>query len=141
MPTLHWSDALSLDLPAMDETHEEFVELLGQVEQAGDDALVPAWHALIAHTEAHFGREDAWMRATGFASGNCHSVQHRVVLRTLREGLLGDGPGRLALIREMARQLAPWFVQHAQTMDAALALHLRSVGFDPASGTVRRYHG
>jgi hypothetical protein len=37
----------------------------------------------------------------------------------------------------MACELAVWFVQHAQTMDAALALHLRSVGFDAASGEVR----
>ena len=29
-----------------------------------------------------------------------------------------------------------WFPQHAQAMDAALALHLRGVGFDPATGVV-----
>lgn len=137
MPTLEWSDALSLDLPVMDETHQEFVELLAEVETADDAALRPAWRTLIAHTQAHFGREDDWMRATGFASTNCHSTQHAVVLDVMREGLDQDGAAGLAQIRELARQLAPWFVQHAQTMDAALALHLRSAGYDPVTDTIQ----
>ena len=37
----------------------------------------------------------------------------------------------------MASELALWFPQHAQSMDASLALHLRRVGFDPATGVVR----
>ena len=32
MALLEWSDALSLDLPLMDDTHHEFVELLALVE-------------------------------------------------------------------------------------------------------------
>ncbi|MEY2736090.1 MAG: hypothetical protein RLZ58_1499, partial [Pseudomonadota bacterium] len=35
--TLHvpeWSEALSLNLPALDETHQEFVQLLGRAVQA-----------------------------------------------------------------------------------------------------------
>jgi hypothetical protein len=38
----------------------------------------------------------------------------------------------------MAHELAIWFPQHAQSMDAALALHLRGIGFDVASGDVAR---
>ena len=135
---LCWSDALALDLPLMDETHQEFVELLGQVTRADDAALVGTWHALISHTEAHFGQEDRWMRSTGFSSANCHATQHRAVLRALREGLLPgrDPAAQRALIREMAAALGPWFVQHAQSMDAALALHLRRVGYDPETGHV-----
>jgi hemerythrin-like metal-binding protein len=137
MPTLEWSDALSLDLPMMDETHQAFVELLAEVETADDTALLPAWRTLIAHTEAHFGQEDDWMRATGFAPKNCHSTQHAVVLSVMREALEQTGAEQSAMVRELARQLAPWFVQHAQTMDAALALHLRSAGFDPATGELQ----
>jgi hypothetical protein len=40
------------------------------------------------------------------------------------------------MIRQLARDLAAWVPQHAQTMDAALALHLRNVGFDPLTGQV-----
>jgi hemerythrin-like metal-binding protein len=138
MPLLEWSDALALDLPTMDDTHREFVELLGAVEAADDVALVPAWQALVAHTDAHFAQEDRWMRETRFATGNCHSVQHAVVLRVMREGLERAGAGDLAMLRMMAAELAQWFPQHAQGMDAALALHLRRVGHDPRTGTIER---
>lgn len=136
MAALQWSEGLALDLPLMDDTHEEFVALLAAVEAADDAALLPAWRALVEHTTGHFAREDAWMAATRFASGNCHSLQHKVVLQVMGEGTARAEAGEPAMLRHMASELAVWFPQHTQTMDAALALHLRRVGYDPASGTV-----
>lgn len=136
MAALEWSDALALDLPLMDETHEEFVDLLAQVERSDDARLLAHWQALVAHTEQHFGMEDRWMATTRFASGNCHSMQHKVVLQVMREGAAQAGQGDLQVLRMMAAELALWFPQHAQTMDAALALHLRRVGFDASTGVV-----
>jgi hemerythrin-like metal-binding protein len=138
MPALPWSEGLALGLSFMDDTHKEFVELLARAEAADDAALPAAWEELVAHTADHFGREDEWMLATGFAQGNCHSTHHKVVLQVLREGLARAAAGDLAPAREMARELAVWFPQHAQTMDAALALHLRGVGYDAETGEVRR---
>ena len=136
MAALEWSDALALDLPLMDDTHREFVDLLAQVEQADDATVVQRWQELVDHTEHHFGQEDAWMVATRFASGNCHTTQHKVVLQVMREGAAMGARGELEPIRQMARELAVWFPQHAQSMDAALALHLRRAGFDPVTGQV-----
>ena len=136
MALLEWSDALSLDLPLMDDTHHEFVELLALVEAAPDATLRQAWQDLIDHTDGHFGQEDAWMQATRFASGNCHSMQHKVVLQVMREGLTRGQAGDLAVVRQMSHELAMWFPQHAQAMDASLALHLRRIGFDPVTGVV-----
>ena len=133
MSELQWSDALSLDLPAMDDTHREFVDLLALVAKASDDELMPAWRELIDHTDDHFAREDRWMRDTRFSSGNCHTTQHMVVLKVMREG---EASGRLDVVRVMANELAMWFPQHAQSMDAALALHLRRVGYDLETGVV-----
>lgn len=136
MAALEWSEALVLDLPQLDKTHEEFVALLAGVERAEDAQLLARWQELIAHTEQHFGMEDRWMVATRFASGNCHSMQHKVVLQVMREGAARAAHGDLQVLRMMAGELALWFPQHAQTMDAALALHLRRVGFDAATGAV-----
>ncbi len=134
MSSLAWSEALSLSMPVMDQTHMEFVDLLAAVEHAPDAALQRQWQALIDHTQVHFDQEDAWMQATGFAPQNCHSTQHKVVLQVLREGADAGSKGQLHVIRQMARELALWFPQHAQTMDASLALHLKSVGYDPSRG-------
>jgi hemerythrin-like metal-binding protein len=134
--TLAWSDALVLDMPIMDEVHEEFVDLLARVVLAEDDMLMPLWAMLIAHTQDHFDREDQWMRATGFAAGNCHATQHKVVLQVLREGEARGHGGDLSVVRQMADELGIWFPQHAQSMDASLALHLRSAGYDPVTGVL-----
>ena len=55
MAHLEWSDALNLDLPLMDDTHREFVDLLAGVDQASDAELLPRWRTLVEHTEQHFG--------------------------------------------------------------------------------------
>jgi hemerythrin-like metal-binding protein len=136
MPTLQWSEALTMDLPFMDKTHHEFVDLLAAVEGAEDLQLLNHWRALVAHTQEHFDAEDRWMRDTHFAASNCHTVQHRVVLQVLREGVNLGESGDLKPIRQMAQELAAWFPQHAQSMDAALALHLRRVAYDTATGIV-----
>ena len=136
MATLEWSAALALNVPAMDETHKEFVDLLAAVESAADEELEPLWQELIAHTEAHFGQEDRWMESTGFSVGNCHATQHKVVLEIMREGAKNGAQGNFTMIRGMTPELASWFSYHAQTMDAALAQHMQSVGFDPETGEV-----
>lgn len=139
MAALEWSGALALDMSAMDQTHQEFVGLLAQVNAAADGApLLTAWTALVEHTDEHFAQEDRWMQATGFAAGNCHSLQHRVVLEIMREGAQRGAGGETEPIRGMAADLASWFVHHAQSMDAALAQHLKAVEFDPATGVVHQ---
>jgi hemerythrin-like metal-binding protein len=134
MPALPWSEGLELGVSVMDTTHKEFIDLLAEAEAADDDSLPGVWEELVAHTADHFAREDEWMLATGFALENCHSSHHKVVLQVLRDGLAKAASGDLAPARQMIRELAVWFPQHAQTMDAALALHLRGVGFDPGTG-------
>ncbi|WP_027014538.1 hemerythrin domain-containing protein [Comamonas composti] len=136
MAGLEWTQALVLNLPAMDAVHEEFVELLARTAAAPDEQLCALWDELIEHTQQHFDQEDRWMQAARFASGNCHSTQHKVVLQVMREGAERGALGELSVIRAMADELGPWFVNHAQNMDAALALHLRSIGFDVESGSM-----
>jgi hemerythrin-like metal-binding protein len=133
---LVWTDALALDLPIMDDTHRAFVDLLAVVQHARDDALPAFWNALVDHTQDHFDREDRWMRDTRFSSTNCHSTQHQVVLQVLREGSARLEAGDATLVRQLVHELAVWFPQHAQSMDAALALHLRRAGYNPLTGVV-----
>lgn len=54
----------------------------------------------------------------------------------MREGLAQAQAGDFDVLRRMARELGLWFPQHAQSMDAALALHQRGAGFDPLTGIV-----
>jgi len=96
---LQWSEALSLNMPLMDVTHQEFVDLLAQVVQSPDDTLLSRWADLIRHTDDHFGREDQWMQDTGFAADNCHAIQHKIVLEVMREGGKRGLNGELAVVQ------------------------------------------
>ena len=136
MPHSKWSDALALGLPVMDDTHEEFFQMLAALIAALDNQVVDRWSELVIHTQAHFAREDQWMTATGFSSSNCHISQHHAVLEVMLETLGRGRAGETTLVRQVAHELGSWFPQHVQGMDAALALHLRGVGYDAATGIV-----
>ncbi|MFG6490306.1 hemerythrin domain-containing protein [Roseateles sp. BYS78W] len=137
MSTLAWTDNLVLNQPTLDTTHQEFIELLNAFGDALDariDAL-PAYHALLAHTEAHFAMEEDWMARCGFEPQNCHASQHAMVLNVMREALryaneLNDREP-LSILRT---ELAGWFPQHAEMMDAALVYTMEQRGFDPVTG-------
>ncbi|MBY0368465.1 MAG: hemerythrin domain-containing protein [Proteobacteria bacterium] len=140
MNTLAWTDSLVLNQPQLDTTHQDFIELLnafGDALDAGVDAL-PAYHALLAHTEDHFAMEEDWMARCGFEPQNCHSSQHAMVLNVMREALryaneLNDREP-LGILRN---ELASWFPQHAAMMDAALVWTMEQRGFDPVTGNCR----
>lgn len=132
MEPIGWSDKLLLDYEPMDSVHRDFIAVLAAAQAADDAGLESAWIEVIDHTRIHFEREDQWMRHSGFASADNHILQHRVVLNVLREGLALARSGQFGAVREMASELAAWFDKHAQTQDAALALHMRRQAEIPA---------
>jgi hemerythrin-like metal-binding protein len=137
MTTLAWSPEIILNHAQLDSTHQEFVEQLnafGDILDRGEDGL-PAFRALLAHTEEHFAMEERWMAQCGFDDQNCHTRQHAAVLNVMREVVryaveLKDLEP-LAIART---ELAVWFPNHAQTMDAGLAHTMKELGFDPDTG-------
>lgn len=133
MASLQWSDKLALGVDWMDETHVEFVELLGSLEDCADDAMLARVDALLAHTEAHFGRENEQMAAITFPPAHCHVQEHDGVLGIMREVRTMVADGKFEIGRVLARELAPWFENHAGSMDAMLAYVLGALarGEDP----------
>jgi len=139
MSTLAWTDKLVLNQPTLDTTHEEFVGLLndfGTALDEGADAL-PAYQALLAHTEAHFAMEEDWMARCGFEAQNCHASQHAMVLNVMREALrYANELGDREPLNILRTELAGWFPQHAEMMDAALVFTMEQRGFDPVTGQI-----
>lgn len=137
MTTLAWTPDIALDHAQLDDTHQEFVQLLndfGDTLDRGEDAL-PAFRALLAHTEDHFAMEERWMAQCGFDDQNCHSRQHTGVLNVMREVIRYAVELKDLEPLSIARtELALWFPQHAQRMDAGLAHTMKELGFDPATG-------
>ena len=89
-----------------------------------DDEMLAAVDQFIAHTVAHFEQERVWMESTNFPPKGCHIGEHDRVLAIVQQvrGMVEGGD--YAIGRRLAEELVPWFNQHAQTMDAALAYAL-----------------
>jgi hemerythrin-like metal-binding protein len=130
---LEWTEALNLGVERMDATHREFVDQLNSLAEAADDALLTGLDAFIAHTEEHFAQEERWMRGTSFPPLHCHAEEHAGVLGIMHEVRGYVSAGRADLGRVLVRELAPWFTNHAATMDAMLARFLSINGIDPDS--------
>ena len=130
-PFLPWSAELALGNGAMDDTHREFVELLNRVGAAGEGELLACLDEFIAHTEAHFGQEEAWMEAMQFPPLACHRTEHEGVLEVMREVRKRVAGGEPHYGPVLAKAIAEWFPLHAQSMDAVLALTIRQTGFEP----------
>jgi len=134
MPLIEWTDSLALGESVMDGTHREFVALLNRFGAAKDTDLLARLDEFIAHTEAHFGQEEAWMERTQFPPLHCHRSEHEGVLEIMREvrSRIAAGESRYGAV--LARAMAEWFPGHARTMDAVLAEFIKAAGFAPQAG-------
>jgi hemerythrin-like metal-binding protein len=131
MPVIEWTDTVALDVPAMDDTHREFVALLNALADAPDEELLAALDAFVAHTDAHFAQENRWMHALPFPPVHCHEGEHDNVMRLMREVRSRVAAGDLEIGRALARELPEWFRLHASTMDAVLAQVIKLTGYAP----------
>lgn len=109
----------------MDQTHDEFIQQLNAIMGMEGVEFVRGIIALHEHTLAHFGHEDTLMNASGFPPAPLHQAEHTLVLQRMAEVKVAAEKGDIEQGKAFLRDwLAPWFVQHALSMDTALANHL-----------------
>ena len=116
-----WTDAYLLGYPPMDDTHREFVEIVGALLGADDTAVAGHLETFARHAEAHFSQEHEWMETTAFPAMQCHVDEHNAVMKSVREVQQIVAAGDVAQGRSLATALADWFPGHADYMDSALA--------------------
>jgi len=126
MTLLHWDEArFRLGVLEMDQTHWEFVQLLNNLDLVPAERFPDLFAELIRHTQEHFANEDRLMEESGFPAIREHQGEHRRVLGELHHFEAQLEEGRSAGARAYVREHLPqWFIQHAATMDSALAGHL-----------------
>lgn len=134
MQQMEWNAQFELGLGRMDDTHREFVELYNLIVQAEPADFIARLDAFIAHTEAHFDQENRWMEKVNFPG--CHRAEHDRVLAVMRDVRARVERGDMFLGRRLVEELPAWFDNHVGGMDAALAFHLQSIGFDVETGTI-----
>jgi hemerythrin-like metal-binding protein len=116
-----WTDSLLLGHGPIDEEHEEFANLICDMQRAEDDGLHAALNVLLEHAVEHFAAEDTLMAATAFAARECHAKEHEAVLSTMRGVQKRLDRGDCEVARTLATELAAWFPAHVQHLDSALS--------------------
>jgi hemerythrin-like metal-binding protein len=116
-----------LDLPEMDETHLQFIDLVNRMADADKPGFIRLFAELIEHTDRHFSAEYALMRESRFPAIGEHGDEHRRILGEMTKIGRRVASGSLMLGRAYIKEQLPgWFALHAMTMDSALAAHLKS---------------
>jgi hemerythrin-like metal-binding protein len=131
---MEWTESLVLGLVPMDLTHQEFVEVYNDLAGANQAGFLARLDAFIAHCQTHFDQENGWMAAVNFPG--CHKGEHDRVLAVLHDVRKRVAAGDWFLGKRLVEELPAWFENHAGGMDAALAFHLESIGFDTATGRI-----
>ena len=116
-----WTDRYLLGYPPMDDTHREFVEIVGAIIAAPDGEVGPLLGRFAIHAEKHFSEERDWMKSTDFPAADCHIDEHEAVMASVRMVIEVVAKGDTAEGRRLATELAKWFPGHADYMDASLA--------------------
>jgi hemerythrin-like metal-binding protein len=135
---LEWNDRYLLGFGPMDETHEEFVSLVGRMQLAPDQALESLLSELAAHATKHFEMENQWMTQTEFPARSCHIDEHAAVMKSVEEVRELLAQGNTDVCRRLVKELAGWFPAHADHLDSALSHWMCKLRFGGKPVVIRR---
>lgn len=119
--TMQWGVDYTLGYDPMDDIHDEFIELLEQLQAASDEQLPQCLEQMEQHLQAHFEQENTWMEQTAFPARQCHIDEHAAVLKSVAEVRILLAEGKMSICRELTQALADWFPGHTTHLDSALA--------------------
>jgi hemerythrin len=130
---MKWRDTYVVGYGPMDHIHEEFVDIVGQMQTCADEDLSDLLQQFISHAKAHFEEENNWMIETQFPPRACHIDQHNAVLNSAMEVQQLLMQGDYAMCRKFVHALVDWFPNHTDHLDSALAhwMFKRSYGGKP----------
>jgi hemerythrin len=113
---------------AMDQNHEEFLDLLTQIQSSSTEAFLPLFSQMIEHTKEHFSDEEALMDQLDFYGKQEHIDEHVNLL------------GEMQYFYEKSKKLLPFgksyindyafdkFKRHVINIDSQLAMFLKEQG-------------
>lgn len=118
-------DNLHLNIPAMDKTHDEFLEILERVRSADKAEFLPLFEEMIEHTKEHFSFEEDMMQTHNFYGRQEHVDEHTNLLdemqyfyeKAKRMPMIG-----LSYINNYALEK---FTRHIINIDSQLAMFLK----------------
>jgi hemerythrin len=129
-----WSSDYSVNIKAIDEQHQELVNILNRLFVAvskfeGDKVIAGILDALMSYTQTHFALEERLMRQAKYQDLDAHIEEHRKLMSQLeqlsRKFLIEEKP----IYFEMLVFLKNWLKGHIQGVDTKYSAALQKAGF------------
>jgi hemerythrin len=122
MAYLNWNENLQVNVPAIDEQHQELIRLINELHDAmaqgrGTQALAGTIESLIDYTRIHFREEERRFESSAYPNTEAHKKQHRDFVDKVTDFQEGFAEGRLMLSLDVMDFLSDWLVKHIQGVD------------------------
>lgn len=129
METIIWSDDLRTGHAEIDEDHQGLFDLLARLHRDGSTGLInqetqSIVDALRHYTEAHFSREEAFMRSVGYPGYAAHKAEHERFISEVAALQSRIARGARTPQLDIDQVLTDWLRNHVLVMDKALAASL-----------------
>lgn len=129
-----WSPAYSVNIRAIDDQHQELVNILNRLfvavsKREGDKVISEILDALMSYTQTHFALEERLMRQAKYKDLEPHIEEHKKLLEQLdrlcKKHLVEEKP----IYFEMLGFLKTWLREHIRGVDTKYSAALQQAGF------------
>ena len=129
-----WSPEFSVNIKAIDDQHQELVNILNRLFEAvfrreGDKAIAGILDALTSYTQTHFALEERLMRLAKYKDLESHIEEHKKLLDQLdqlaKKHMLEEKP----IYFEMLGFLKSWLRGHILGVDMKYSAAFQLAGF------------
>ncbi len=133
LPTLSWSNSLSVGNQTMDDDHKRLFQLFNKLTTAmregrAKSVVLPVLDELIDYTAVHFHREEEMMAAAKYQGLAEQQRQHAGFVNKVKEArdrYRGDSSNTQAI--ETMEFVKAWLIEHIQKSDRAYAPYLKNL--------------
>jgi hemerythrin len=131
--TIQWDESLRVDVPSIDDQHEEIFEYFNKLTDAlqkgdGRDEVVNLLAYLESYASIHFSNEECLMEYFKYPGLEEQRQQHAQFKNNINmlAGLLADNDPMHDIAIKADAVLIRYFVLHVHKLDKALASHMKS---------------
>ncbi len=129
-----WSPDYSVNIKAIDQQHQELVNILNRLfiaifKREGDKAIAGILDALMSYTQTHFALEERLMQLAKYKDFEAHKVEHKKLIEQLDNLCKMHLLEEKSIYFEMLKFLKTWLKEHIVGVDTKYSIALQQAGF------------
>jgi hemerythrin len=133
-----WSPDYSVNIKAIDQQHQELVNILNRLfiavcKREGDQAIAGILDALMSYTQTHFALEERLMQMAKYKDLEAHKVEHKKLIEELDQLCKMHLIEEKTIYFEMLKFLKSWLKEHILGIDTKYSEALQQAGFSIAA--------